>query len=273
MKPLIFQGLINNNPDIDSIFFLTGLKSNNSFNFNNQKLYPIIYFPHNYIPINSKNTRYIYDIFPFLMFPISFNENIGDIWRGYLIQFFVWRMKGAILYYSSDAYKSVELKYHQNIKKEKKNYFELDRFLNILNNNNENCKEKKPLELLNFLLKNLFENQIIKKEDIQITQAFLKDLIKLGYNFNYDSINEFKFDYSRNFKTNSKLELYIPSKLFLRKTKNLKLINHLSSDKKYNDILLIINYNRNGFLYLNNYLIIPKNYKIFIDKSQIIYYI
>lgn len=164
LKPLIFQGIINKIPDTDSIFHLTGLKFNNSFNINYPKLYPIIYFPNNYIPISSKNTRYIYEIFPFLMFPISYNENIGDIWRGYLMQYFAWRMKGAIIYYSSDVYKSVELKNFNYITKEKNNYYQLDRFLNILNCNSENNKEKKLFELVNFILKILLEKSIIKEE-------------------------------------------------------------------------------------------------------------
>ena len=54
-------------------------------------------------------------------------------------------------------------------------------------------------------------------------------------------------------KTYTKLELYIPSKILV-KSKNLKLVKHLSSEKIYKDILLIINYNRNGFFYLNHYI-------------------
>ena len=268
LKPLIFQGIINNIPDTDSIFDLTGLKFNNTFIINYPKLYPIIYFPKNYIPINSKNTRYIYEIFPFLMFPISYNENIGDIWRGYIMQYFAWRMKGAVIYYSSNVYKSDELKNFNDIIKEKNNYFQLDIFLNLLNSIDENCHEKKSLELV-FFLKILLEKQIIKGEDFKIFQVFYKDLINQGYNFNYDSIIEFNLNSSCYLKTYTKLEIYIPSKIFVTKSKNLKLIKHLSSDKIYNDILLIINYNKNGFLYLNNYII--NLYKKYIPNIVFIY--
>ena len=269
LKPLIFQGIINNIPDTDSIFHLTGLKFNNTFNINYPKLYPIIYFPNNYIPISSKNTRYIYEIFPFLMFPISYNENIGDIWRGYLMQYFAWRMKGAIIYYSSEVYKFTELKCFQDITKEKNIYFQLERFLNVLNSNNENYNEKKPLELVIFFLKILLEKRIIKKEDFKIFQIFYKDLINIGYNFNYDSIVQFNLNYSNYLKTYTKLELYIPSKIIVKKRRNLKLIKHLSSEKIYNDILLIINYNRNDFLYLNPYTI--NLYKKYIPNIVFIY--
>ena len=103
LKPLIFQGLINYYPDVDSLFYLTKKDFNNMYNFN--RSYPLIYFPNNYVPINSKNTRYLYDIFPLLMFPISIDENIGDIWRGYIMQYFTWKMNGVIIYYSSDSFR------------------------------------------------------------------------------------------------------------------------------------------------------------------------
>ena len=55
LKPLIFQGLININPDLDDIFYLTRKKFNNSFIFKSISSYPLFYFPNNHAPINSKN--------------------------------------------------------------------------------------------------------------------------------------------------------------------------------------------------------------------------
>ena len=52
LKPMIFQRLINNNQDIDSLFYLTKKKFNKLFNFNNSEQYPLIFLPNNYIPIN-----------------------------------------------------------------------------------------------------------------------------------------------------------------------------------------------------------------------------
>ena len=52
LKPLIFQGLININPDLDDIFYLTRKKFNNSFIFKSISSYPLFYFPNNYVPIN-----------------------------------------------------------------------------------------------------------------------------------------------------------------------------------------------------------------------------
>jgi len=119
-KPLIFQGLINIFPDIDSIFYLTRINNLNSLNFQYSNSYPLLYFPHNYIPINSKNTKYLYNIFPLLMFPISLDENIADIWRGYIMQYFAWKMEGAVIYYNSNFSRTFVHKKKFNLLKEKK---------------------------------------------------------------------------------------------------------------------------------------------------------
>ena len=119
LKPLIFQGLINYYPDVDTIFYLTKEKINNKYNLQKNNL--LIYFPNNYIPINSKNTRYLYEIFPLLMFPASLNENIADIWRGFIIQYFVWKMEGTIIYFNSGSFRRSYPNDNYNLTKEKKN--------------------------------------------------------------------------------------------------------------------------------------------------------
>ena len=58
-------------PDIDSIFYFTRIKDRKIIFTKN---YPLIYQPGNFVPINSKNTRYLYEIFPLLMFSLSLEE-------------------------------------------------------------------------------------------------------------------------------------------------------------------------------------------------------
>ena len=53
LKPLIFQGLINGVPDVDSIFLQTRIQNNKTFNIIFSDNYPLLYYPGNYIPINS----------------------------------------------------------------------------------------------------------------------------------------------------------------------------------------------------------------------------
>ena len=104
LTPLIYQGLINGVPDIDSIFQKTKI-SNYEYNFSS--IEPFIYFPGYFIPINSKNTKYLYDLFPFLVLPSTISEKISDILRGFILQYFAWRYNGCVIYHSSQNYKSI----------------------------------------------------------------------------------------------------------------------------------------------------------------------
>ena len=253
LKPIIFQGLINNFPDIDSIFYLTRIKNKNSnINFQSSSSYPLFYFPNNYVPINSKNTRFLYNIFPLLIFPISLDENIADIWRGYIIQYFAWKIGGIIIYYSSDCHRAFQQK-KMNLIEEKKNYFVLNKFLELLTSFPDKNYNIDLIELYKDFLNVLFDNKILAKIDIKIFKAFIRDLINVGYNFSFFSVNQRKLKKNalNYMKINSDFYLYIPSSFFIIKNDNLKLMNHFSSNKVYKDILLIINYNKKGFLKLN----------------------
>ena len=122
-KPLIFQGMINLIPDIDSIFSLTRKKFENTYSFTSSKSYPLLYFPDNYIPINSKNTKYLYEIFPLLIFPISLDETIADIWRGYLKQYFAWKIEGTVIYHDSNIFRKKLNENTFSFTNEKKKFF------------------------------------------------------------------------------------------------------------------------------------------------------
>lgn len=256
IKPLIFQGLIDNIPDIDSIFYITRLKYKKEQNFNFLKSYPILYFPNNYIPINAKNTRYLYEIFPLLMLPISLDEEIADILRGYIIQYFAWKMGGAVIYYNSNVYKDKKIvtKFYFNNKKN--NYSQMDRILEYLINDSDIDNKDSLSSYINFL-ETLTKKKIIEKIDFNIYIAFLKDLINIGFNFSYFSFKKQKLKYkiSKYLKIKTRFNLYIPSNKSIVKDGNLQIINHLSSNKVYNDTLLIINFNSKGYLNLKSCLI------------------
>ena len=96
---------------------------------------------------------------------------------------------------------------------------------------------------------------MILELDIKIYKAFINDLINFGYNFTFFSFSETKTKNNAiNYEINANFDLYLPSSLFISKNSNFKIMNHFSPNKVYEDILLIINYNRKGFLKLNKYI-------------------
>ena len=58
LKPLIYKGLLNGEPDIDEIFFMTRKSKMVPLNISFLQNYPLLFIPGNYVPINSKNTKY-----------------------------------------------------------------------------------------------------------------------------------------------------------------------------------------------------------------------
>ena len=101
----------------------------------------------------------------------------------------------------------------------------------------------------------LIENDIFEKIDKKIYHAYLKDLNDIGYNFSFFcNTKRNTFNNSIYSRIKTEFKIYIPSSLFIIKNSNIKLMNHLYSNKIFKDILLIINYNHDGFLKLNNYI-------------------
>ena len=259
LKPLIYQGIIDGFPDIDSIFLQT--KIVNSFEkiefINN---YPLIYLPGNYIPINSKNTKYLYDIFPFLPLPITVNERISDIWRGFIMQYFAWRYNGCVIYHISKNYieeNNLVLHSHSLFYKEKNLFFNIDKFIDILNINS-NLGINNPIDLLYKIINDLIVSKLLGKNEINFYKAFFKDLSNVGYSFSSTFINKISYKYKKYINVYSEFNYYLPSELISitnNKSNNyIKTINHYNSMNKYLNILLIINYNHGNYEQLNYYI-------------------
>ena len=255
LKPLVYQGLINKIPDVDSIFLLTNGKTNENLNIAFSETYPLIYFPGNYVPINSKNTKYLYEIFPFLMLPLTINESISDIIRGYILERFVFSYGGMISFHNTKIYNENFAFNSSKLSEEKKLLFNLDKIIEIIKSKKYYSIFDSPKKLLFQILSELIKNNILKDKEIHIYKTFLKDLSNIGYSFSHKFTFEIKNNYKEYTNISSEFNYYIPTNQNILKGNNkMKLIKHASSERIYNDILLIINYNREGFLYLNEYL-------------------
>ena len=242
LRPLIYQGLINGAPDTDSIFQKTML----SYDFNFTLTEPFIYFPGNFVPINSKNSKYLYDIFPFLTLFSTISENLSDIFRGYILQYFAWRHNGCVVFHSSKNYRLRNKSKNSIFIEEKNLFYNLDKYLFILNANINSYSKMNEIDRLYNIIENLINFGFLGEKDLKIYKAYLDDLSNIGYI--YSSIFENKLNFEHKGYINSYIELnsYIPSKPyeFLEKNKKIiKIFFHKNSLVKYENILLIINYN------------------------------
>ena len=255
LKPLVYQGLINEIPDVDSIFLLTNDKiKDGNLNINFLKNEPLIYLPENYVPINSKCTKFIYDIFPFLMLPLTINESISDILRGYIQERFIYELQGTIVFYNTKFYNKNNSFNNSNLIEEKKIFFNLKEILDTIKSKKFSGKNLK--NLLFSILSELINNNILKKEELEIYNAYLDDLSNIGYNFS-NNINKKSDDKKSDYLNITSEFIYNrPTNPILINKNNIayKIMKHSCNNKVYNDILLIINYNIPGYLKLNEYL-------------------
>ena len=256
---MVYQGIFTNF-DLDSFYIKTnGFNNNRSRNISLHEGNPLIYLPTNYIPINSRCTRFLHQAFPALALPVTLSSRVSDIWRGYIMQRYIWGYNGTVLYTKSNSEFQGRNKVTSNFEEEKDLFFKLDKLLDSLNNAEINEDISRPGIFLIKLIEILVEKKILGEEDLNMYKAFIIDL------------DSFKFRYHRNYKikinNDTKKYLNIPTQLKLYTpfisdaiinqnlhTDNSKLVRHYYTQKKYEDILLVINYNYDFLTKLNDYI-------------------
>ena len=259
LNHLIFQGALNINPDVDSIFLKT--RTNKKFPMN-QFFYlygPLTYLPGNFVPINSKNTRYKYDVFPAIALPTSVSRRVCDIWRGYIAQRYSWIYNGTLLYNRPFA---DHLRHYHNdsldLIEEKDLYTKLDKLLDAINIDvDPNIQH--PSDFLIKLIEILIDNEILGKNDLDMYKAFIADLNSFGYNYNLNFEKKIQRDEKKLLKIYSDFYYYFPMKnetlLQNNKLKRNQIFRHKDTQKKYNDILLTIVYNYPFLTKSNDYML------------------
>ena len=260
LNHLVFQGLLNIEPDVDSIFRQTRINKNN---YNSSQFFyfisNIVYLPGNFVPINSKCTRYLYDIFPSLPLPTTVSKRVTDIWRGYLMQRYAWIYNGTILY--NQPVGDNRRKY-LNITKdfidERDLFFKLDKVLDSLNVDMDSSI-KNPSDFLIDIIKTFVKEGILGENDLNMYKAFLDDLDSFGYKYNLNYGKKIERNHKKLLNIYSEFNYYFPrqNKILLQNNnpKNIKLFKHKETKTKYNDTLLIINYNYDFLTKLNNYIL------------------
>ena len=169
-----------------------------------------------------------------------------------------------VMYCYSDVFR--KHKHINNFIKEKSLYYKLDTLLDALNLES-NTRTSNSSELLMDIIIILIDKGFIDKKDFKICEVFLQDLFNLGYYNNFKFIKQINYKYKEYLKLKSEFYLYIPQIPLLKfrneANYNIKIINHFFSNKTYDDILLIINYNHKGFYIKLNYYILSLYEKYF----------
>ena len=277
-KPFVFQGLANGDPDVDAIFRLTRANAYYPIRLDFYEMHPLLYFPGNYIPINSQNTRFLYEAFPALALPTTVAFRVCDIWRGFILERFIWGYNGTVLFHKPSVFQKRNVHdYYEDFLDEEALYYGLEDILDGLNNDNI-MKEKiiEPGEFLVKLIKILVNKKVLKENDLKMYEAFIEDLESFGYKFkdNYSpSINN---NYKDFLKSNSEMKFYLPRKQRELmgnngKEETHKVLYHYPTKFIYLEYLLIINFFDKDIRSLKQYMhtIYDKNFPNIIFISSL----
>ena len=258
-KPLVYQGLANGDPDVDAIFRLTRANALYPIKLDFYDLYPLLYFPGNYIPINSQNTRFLYDAFPALALPTTVAFRVCDIWRGFIMERFIWGYNGTVIFHSPSVYQKRNVHdYYLDFVDEEALYYGLE---DILNGLNADIKKKiyNPGHFMVSLIEELVKKKVLKDNDLKMYKAFIEDLESIGYNYSPDYSKNINYNHKDFLKISSEMSFYTPRKQreLMRnngKEETHKVLYHYSSNTVFNELLLIINFYDKDVYALKDYM-------------------
>jgi hypothetical protein len=164
----IWQGLSDGEPDIDAIYRLIIGKK-----LTFKKREPVYLAKGSLCPINSQNTFWHKDAFPYLYLPAGASFRFTDILRGYIAQILLWRQGLHVGFTGPSVYQ--ERNPHdlmKDFRDEIESYLQIKRVVEIM----ENLEMKgDPFENLRNAYAALHKGSIVPVDELKYLDAWLED--------------------------------------------------------------------------------------------------
>lgn len=165
----VWQGLVDKDPDVDSIYRLIIGKL-----IKFKKKTPIALDKGVYCPFNSQNTIWSAEAFPYLYLPCTVNFRFTDILRGYVAQRGIWAMGIKLAFTSASVYQA---RNEHNLMSDFINeipcYTQVDKIIDLLD---KVTLTGHPEDDLRKIYELLFRAGIIKRVELDGINAWLEDL-------------------------------------------------------------------------------------------------
>lgn len=173
----VIQGLIDKDPDVDSIFRLTQMRD-----VYFEKKLPCMLPKNVFCPFNTQNTFFSYESFWGLLIPSTLSFRVCDIWRGYIVQRLLWDLDLRLCFTSPSV---IQERNPHNLFKdfcEEQDLFLKARSLTEFLLHWESDASSWP-ERMEDLTRQLVAAQYLEEGEIGMMQAWIRDLIRVGYQF------------------------------------------------------------------------------------------
>ena len=179
--PLIQQGLVNGDPDVDAIYRLTRKRNSQALNVKFDENSPFLVLNKNqYAPTNSQNTFFHYDAFWSLIFPLNVTFRECDILRGYISIRLMQEINGRVAFLSSNAFQERNAhSYHIDYMLEKRLYETIHLFVSDLNN--WECNKLGFKDCFIDCIKMLIEKKHLNEIELEFYNKWISDLDSIGY--------------------------------------------------------------------------------------------
>lgn len=172
----VWQGLADDDPDVDALYRLIISPSIKSVRFERKK--PIFLNRKQYCPFNSQNTLWNKRLFPLLYLPTTVSFRFTDILRGYLAQRCMWEKKMYLGFCSPTVYqRRNEHNLMKDFKDEIECYINTTSIVNLIDSIDLNQN------LCDSLLKlycKLALSGYVKESEVTILKAWIEDFSNLS---------------------------------------------------------------------------------------------
>ncbi|XP_021965552.1 uncharacterized protein LOC110860763 [Folsomia candida] len=179
--PLIQQGLVNGDPDVDAVYRLTQKSVYSPLNVKFDGFAPPLIYPEGLLaPFNSQNTLFHYAAFWGMLLPTTVTFRVTDIWRGYWAQRLLWEIGGTLAFLPP---RTTQIRnnhtYLKDFVEEDQMYKESSNFAKLLTE--WKCHEDSLYSCILSVTKVMVDAGLISDADLTLTHAWLDDLISIGY--------------------------------------------------------------------------------------------
>jgi len=183
VRPLIQQGVVHCDPDLDAIQRLTMSPSYTSdVTFSQESTY-LAFPPTSFHPINSQNTVFLRDAFWALLMPVTTLWREDDIFRGYWAQRLLWEIGGSLVMPGPTAYQlrnphDFFLDYNMEHNMYRRTELLLDEL------SSWECPVAEDIgACIRAVMAHLNSKGFIGRQDVVLSHLWVADLVSLGYEF------------------------------------------------------------------------------------------
>lgn len=180
--PAVQQFLADEDPDVDAVFRLTRDLPCNFRGLPSDLPEVLATPPQVFLPYNAQATVHLYEAFWGLLLPVTVHGRVSDIWRAYLTQKLLWDIGQVVTFTSSHViHDRVAHDYLKDFQSEQDLYLKSTAMVNFLSQWTSDAPTL--VERLEQLWAAFYARGFVELEDLQLAQAWIRDLLAMGYQF------------------------------------------------------------------------------------------